>query len=50
MDNEIKALSDTLIGEIAFALGFSETGLVYRAGRRPLEERTIPRELGSATW
>ena len=25
MDNEIKALSDTLIGEIAFALGFSKT-------------------------
>jgi hypothetical protein len=27
-----------------------ETGLVYRAGRRRLEERIIPRELGSATW
>ena len=27
-----------------------ETGLVYRAVRRRLEERAIPRRLGSATW
>jgi hypothetical protein len=27
-----------------------ETGLVYRAVRRRLEERTIPRELGNTPW
>ena len=27
-----------------------ETGLVYRAGRRRLEERTIPRGLGNTPW
>ena len=38
MDNEIKALSDTLIGEIAFAIGFSKTGLVYRALGSPFRK------------
>jgi hypothetical protein len=40
MDSDIKTLSDTLIGEIAFALGFSKTGFVYHLFDKPFRKAT----------